>query len=97
MAGLDGIRRGILPEKHGFGPIDRNIYDMSPAEKKDIKSVPGSLDDALDALERDHAFLLEGNVFTTDLLAHYVELKRAQAAEVRLRPAPLEFSLYYDA
>ncbi len=97
MAGLDGIKRGILPEKHGFGPIDRNIYEMSAAEKKDIKSVPGSLDDALTALERDHAFLTEGNVFTTDLLEHYVELKRAQAAEVRLRPAPLEFALYYDA
>jgi glutamine synthetase len=97
MAGLDGIRRGTLPERHGFGPIDRNIYEMSPAEKKDIKSVPGSLDDALDALERDHAFLTEGGVFTTDLLEHYVALKRAQSAEVRLRPSPLEFALYYDA
>jgi glutamine synthetase len=97
MAGLDGIRKGILPEKHGFGPIDRNIYDMTAAEKKDIKSVPGSLDEALDALERDHTFLTEGSVFTVDLLEHYVELKRAQAAEVRLRPSPLEFALYYDA
>jgi glutamine synthetase len=97
MAGLDGIRRGTLPERNGFGPIDRNIYEMSPAEKKDIKSVPGSLDDALDALERDHAFLTEGGVFTTDLLEHYVALKRAQSAEVRLRPSPLEFALYYDA
>jgi glutamine synthetase len=97
MAGLDGISRGILPEKHGFGPIDRNIYEMSMAEKKDIKSVPGSLDEALSALERDHSFLTEGGVFTTDLLEHYVELKREQAAEVRLRPSPLEFALYYDA
>ncbi|HEX3272474.1 MAG TPA: type I glutamate--ammonia ligase [Ktedonobacterales bacterium] len=97
MAGLDGIRREILPEKHGFGPIDCNIYEMPAEEKKDIKSVPGSLDDALNALEGDHEFLLEDDVFTTDLLEKYVEIKRAQAAEVRLRPAPLEFALYYDA
>jgi len=97
MAGLDGIRREILPERHGFGPIDRNIYDMPAAEKKEIKSVPGSLDEALAALERDHAFLTEGGVFTSDLLEKYVELKREQAAEVRLRPTPLEFALYYDA
>jgi glutamine synthetase len=97
MAGLDGICRELLPEQHGFGPIDRNIYEMPLEEKKEIKSVPGSLDDALNALEDDHAFLLEGGVFTTDLLQKYVELKRAQAAEVRLRPAPLEFALYYDA
>jgi glutamine synthetase len=97
MAGLDGIRREILPEKHGFGPIDCNIYEMPAEEKRDIKSVPGSLDDALNALERDHEFLLDDDVFTTDLLEKYVEIKRAQAAEVRLRPAPLEFALYYDA
>jgi glutamine synthetase len=97
MAGLDGIKREILPEKHGFGPIDCNIYEMPAEEKKDIKSVPGSLDDALNALEGDHEFLLEDDVFTTDLLEKYVEIKRAQAAEVRLRPAPLEFALYYDA
>jgi glutamine synthetase len=97
MAGLDGIRREILPEKHGYGPIDCNIYEMPPEEKKDIKSVPGSLDDALNALEGDHEFLLEDDVFTSDILEKYVEYKRAQAAEVRLRPAPLEFALYYDA
>jgi glutamine synthetase len=97
MAGLDGIRNEILPERHGFGPIDRNIYDMPAAEKKEIKSVPGSLDDALTALELDHGFLLEGGVFTSDLLEKYVELKREQAAEVRLRPTPQEFALYYDA
>jgi glutamine synthetase len=97
MAGLDGIRREILPEQHGFGPIDCNIYEMPAEEKKDIKSAPGSLDDALNALEGDHAFLLEDDVFTSDLLEKYVEMKREQAAEVRLRPAPLEFSLYYDA
>jgi len=97
MAGLDGIRNEIEPSKHGFGPLDRNIYEMCPEEMREIKSVPGSLDEALTALEMDHEFLLAGDVFTSDLLGKYVELKREQAAEVRLRPAPLEFALYYDA
>ena len=52
---------------------------------------------SLDALERDHEFLLAGDVFSTDLIEKYVEIKREQAAEVRLRPTPLEFALYYDA
>jgi glutamine synthetase len=97
MAGLDGIKNGIVPEEHGFGPIDRNIYEMEPCEKREIRSVPGSLDEALDALEADNDFLTVGNVFTCDLLEKYIELKREQAAEVRLRPSPLEFALYYDA
>jgi glutamine synthetase len=97
MAGLDGIRREIAPEAHGFGPLDRNIYEMCAEEKREIKSVPGSLDDALSALELDHEFLLQGDVFTSDLLEKYVEMKREQSAEVRLRPSPQEFALYYDA
>ncbi|HEX9037553.1 MAG TPA: type I glutamate--ammonia ligase [Ktedonobacterales bacterium] len=97
LAGLDGIKRGILPEQHGYGPLDRNIYEMGEAEKREIRSVPGSLDESLSALEADHEFLLAGSVFTRDLLEKYVEFKREQSAEVRLRPSPLEFALYYDA
>ncbi|HVB75294.1 MAG TPA: type I glutamate--ammonia ligase [Ktedonobacteraceae bacterium] len=97
MAGMDGIRRGIEPSEHGFGPVDQDLFHMSPEELREIRSVPASLDAALDALEDDHAFLLEGGVFTTDLLEHFVELKRAQSDEVRLRPTPMEFALYYDA
>jgi glutamine synthetase len=96
MAGLDGIRREIEPGEHGFGPLDRDLYHMSKEELDEIGSVPGSLDEALNALEDDHSFLLEGDVFTRDVLEHYVELKRAQADEVRLRPTPIEFALYYD-
>src|SRR6266851_4663147 len=70
---------------------------LSKEEQHEIRSVPGSLDEVLDVLEDDHSFLLEGGVFTTDLLEHYVELKRAQIDEVRLRPVPIEFALYYDA
>lgn len=97
MAGLDGIRREIDPTKHGYGPVDKDLYSMSPEELREISSVPGSLDEALTALENDHEFLLEGGVFTSDLLEKYIELKRDEADEIRLRPVPREFSLYYDA
>src|SRR3989440_4119374 len=96
MAGLDGIRREIEPGDHGYGPVDRDLYHLSATEMHEIRSVPGSLDEVLNALEEDHSFLLEGDVFTKDLLEHYVEFKRAQADEMRLRPVPIEFSLYYD-
>ncbi len=97
MAGLDGIRREIDPSEHGYGPVDRDLYHLSPAEQREIRSVPGSLDEALEALENDHAFLLEDEVFTTDVLEDFVKLRRAQADEVRLHPVPIEFALYYDA
>ncbi len=96
MAGLDGIRQEIDPSEHGYGPLDRDLYHMSAEELREIRSVPASLYESLAALEDDHSFLLEGDVFTTDLLEHYVEFKRAQADEMRLRPVPIEFSLYYD-
>ncbi len=96
MAGLDGIRNEIEPSEHGFGPVDKNLFELSAKELREIKSVPGSLHAALDALEDDHEYLLEGGVFTTDVLEHYVEFKRAQADESGLRPTPFEFSLYYD-
>ena len=96
MAGLDGIRREIEPSDHGFGPVDRDLYHMSQEELREIRSVPGSLHETLNALEDDHSFLLAGDVFTRDVLEHYVELKRAQADEARLHPTPIEFALYYD-
>jgi glutamine synthetase len=97
MAGLDGIRREIDPSDYGFGPVDRDLYSMTAEELSEISSVPGSLDESLKALENDHAFLLEGGVFTSDLLEKYIEFKREQSDVVRLRPVPIEFSLYYDA
>ncbi|HEX4204239.1 MAG TPA: type I glutamate--ammonia ligase [Ktedonobacteraceae bacterium] len=97
MAGLDGVRREIDPSDYGYGPVDRNLYSMSAEELREINSVPGSLDEALKALENDHAFLLEGDVFTSDLLEKYIEFKREESDVVRLRPTPIEFSLYYDA
>ena len=96
MAGLDGIKHQIDPSDHGFGPVDQNLYEMSAEELREIRSVPGSLEESLAALEADHSFLLEGNVFTDDLLQNYIEFKRGQSDEVRLRPAPIEFGMYYD-
>jgi glutamine synthetase len=93
MAGLDGIENKIDP---GL-PLDKDIYDLSPEELSQIPSMPGSLEDALDALERDAGFLMKGDVFTEELLRHYVEYKREKEVDaVRLRPHPYEFALYYD-
>lgn len=97
LAGLDGIRRKIEPSEHGFGPVDHDLYHMSKEDLREIGSVPGSLEESLSALEADHAFLLEGDVFTADLLEHYIDFKRSQIDEVRMRPTPIEFALYYDA
>ncbi len=93
MAGLDGIQNKIAPPK----PLDVDIYELSPEEKADIRGTPGSLSEALDALEADHAFLLKGNVFTEDVIANYIEGKRKEAVAIALRPHPYEFMMYYDA
>jgi glutamine synthetase len=93
MAGLDGINNRIDPGR----PIDKNLYDLPPAEAKEVKSTPGSLDQALDALERDHTFLLRGDVFTADVIETWLDYKRKREIDaIRLRPHPYEFHLYYD-
>jgi len=89
LAGLDGIKRGLNPVDLGFGPVDKNIYELSEEERQGIQSVPGSLDEALAALERDHDFLLAGGVFTEDLLDAWCTYKRREESDaVRLRPHP---------
>jgi glutamine synthetase len=94
MAGLDGIQNKI----HPGDPMDKNIYALSPEERKDVPSMPGSLAESIDALERDHAFLLKGDVFTKDVIETWIEYKRENEIDpVRLRPTPYEFFLYYDA
>jgi glutamine synthetase len=93
MAGLDGITNRIDPGS----PIDKNLYDLPPEEAKDVKSTPGSLDQALDALQRDHKFLLRGDVFTADVIETWLDYKRKREVDaIRLRPHPYEFHLYYD-
>jgi glutamine synthetase len=93
MAGLDGIEHRTNPGD----PIDKNLYDLPPAEMAKVPKAPGTLDEALDALEGDHQFLLAGNVFTKDVIETYLSYKRLREIdEIRLRPHPYEFFLYYD-
>ena len=96
MAGLDGIQKKIDPQKEGYGPYDFNLYNLSPEEQKKIKQLPRSLDEALDALEADHAFLMEGGVFPQRLIEIWIENKRADAARYNQLPQPVEFDMYYD-
>ncbi|MGN7469494.1 type I glutamate--ammonia ligase [Brevibacillus sp. SAFN-007a] len=96
MAGLDGIKRKLDPRELGYGPLDRNIYDLSDAEKHEIKRAPGSLEEALTALEQDHAFLLEGGVFNKEVIENWIALKRGDIQQVERTVNPKEFELYYD-
>ncbi len=93
MAGLDGVQCRLDPGD----PLDKNLYDLPPEELAKVRSTPGSLDEALDALATDHEFLLKGDVFTKDVIQTHLEYKRSREVdEIRLRPHPYEFVLYYD-
>ena len=92
LAGLDGIQNKIEPPQ----PIDKDLYELPPEEHAEIAQVPGSLGEALDALEADHDYLLAGGVFTADLIETWIEMKREDIDAIRLRPHPHEFELYFD-
>jgi glutamine synthetase len=93
MAGLDGIENKIDPG----GPLDKDIFELSAEEAAKVPSVPGSLEASLKALEKDHAFLTKGGVFTDDFINLWIEYKMKKEVDpVRMRPHPHEFELYYD-
>jgi glutamine synthetase len=92
MAGLDGIEKKIDPGQ----PLDKNTYELSPEEAAKLKTVPGSLEDSLSALEEDHEYLMQGGVFTQDVIDVWLEYKRTEIDAFRLRPHPWEFYLYFD-
>jgi glutamine synthetase len=93
MAGIDGIRNKIEPPE----PIDKDLYELPPDEALSIPQVPGSLDKVLDTLEADHDYLVDGEVFTPDLIETWLDYKRTNELDpIRLRPHPHEFELYYD-
>jgi len=93
MAGLDGIQNKIVPPS----PIDKDLYEMEPAERKGIAQTPGTLEESLKALEADHEYLLKGGVFTKDLIDTWIDYKTTQEVkQIALRPHPYEFALYYD-
>jgi glutamine synthetase len=93
MAGLDGIENKIDPGD----PWDKDLYDLPPEELAQILQMPGSLDEAIEALEKDNQFLLKGNVFTDDALSKWISYKKENEIDaLRLRPHPHEFFMYYD-
>ncbi|HTZ62632.1 MAG TPA: type I glutamate--ammonia ligase [Solirubrobacteraceae bacterium] len=92
MAGLDGIKRGLKPGD----PLDADLFDLPEEQLAKIAHVPESLSAAMDALEADHEFLLDGEVFTADLIEEWISYKRAEAKEIELRPHPWEFVQSYD-
>jgi len=93
MAGLDGIENKINPGE----PAEKDLYDLEAKEAAKIRTMPGSLDEALSNLEKDHKFLLKGGVFTEDLIESWIGYKRSKEVDpMRLRPHPYEFFLYYD-
>src|ERR1700736_3178301 len=93
MAGLDGIKHKIDPGK----PLDKDIFELDAAEAASIPSMPGSLDEALGELSKDHKFLLEGDVFTKEFIELWINYKKKNESDpVRMRPHPYEFHLYYD-
>jgi glutamine synthetase len=93
MAGLDGIENKIDPGE----PLDKDIYALSPKDLENVPTMPGSLEEALECLHADHAFLLKGDVFTEDALETWISYKRDnEVVPVRMRPHPHEFELYFD-
>ncbi len=93
MAMLDGIKNRIKPGE----PLDKDIYDLEPEELAKVPKAPGSLDEALNHLEKNHEFLLQGDVFTKDVIETWLDYKRKKEVDpIRLRPHPYEFYLYFD-
>ncbi|HMM34078.1 MAG TPA: glutamine synthetase, partial [Thermoanaerobaculia bacterium] len=95
LAGVDGIRKGLDPTALGFGPVDDDIFTWDAEKRATIKALPTSLEGAMESLEADRAFLLEGGVFNDDLIDRWAKKKRGEEREVRNRPHPYEIELYY--
>jgi glutamine synthetase len=93
MAGLDGIQNKIHPGE----PMDKNLYDLPPAELAEVPTVCASLREALDSLEADMDYLLKGDVFSKDQIEAYVEIKRAEVARWEMTPSPVEYDMYYSS
>lgn len=96
MAGLDGIKNKIDPEKNGWGPYDMNLYSLSDEEKAKLTQLPTRLDDALDALEADHDYLTAGGVFPLHLIENFIALKRKECLQLAAIPHPGEFDRYFN-
>src|SRR5690606_23613088 len=93
MAGLDGILNKIHPGE----PMDKNLYDLPPAELAEVPTVCGSLREAIEALQADYEFLLKGDVFSKDQIDAYCEIKWEEVMRWETTPSPVEFDMYYSA
>ena len=96
MAGLDGIKNQIDPHENGWGPYDMNLFELPEEEKKKLKGLPTTLEQALDALEADHDYLTAGGVFPEVLLRNFIKAKREECRQVASIPHPVEFERYYN-
>lgn len=96
MAGLDGVKKKTDPRSKGWGPYDINLFKLPPEEKAKLQSLPTRLEDALDALETDNAYLREGGVFPKEFIGGFIERKRRECAELSGLPHPAEFEKYYN-
>lgn len=96
MAGLDGIDKKIDPKAQGWGPFDFNLWDLPEEEKAKLGGLPKTLDEALDALEKDHDYLTKGGVFPEELINIFIKRTRLSSEQVTRAPHPKEFELYYD-
>lgn len=92
MAGIDGIKNQI----HPGDAMDKNLYDLPPEEGKQVPTVANSLDQALDALDEDRAFLTEGGVFSDEMIDAYIAVKMEDVERIRMTTHPIEFEMYYS-
>lgn len=96
MAGLDGVKNKIDPHANGWGPYDMNLYTLPEEEKAKLKSLPTTLDAALDALEADHDYLTAGGVFPEHLIKNFIANKRKECMQMAAIPHPAEFEKYFN-
>ncbi len=96
MAGLDGVKNKIDPHENGWGPYDFNLFHLPEEEKAKLQGLPTSLEQALDSLEKDHAYLTDSGVFPEELIKNFIKTKRAECSELSKIPHPAEFDKYYN-
>lgn len=96
MAGIDGVNNKIDPKDYNWGPFDFNLYELSEKDKAELDVLPKSLDEAIDALKSDHQYLLEGNVFSLDLLNRWINVIKKDCDDINKIPHPAEFERYFD-
>ncbi|MCX7943486.1 MAG: type I glutamate--ammonia ligase [Deltaproteobacteria bacterium] len=96
MAGIDGIKNKIDPIKNGYGPFDKNLYELTDSELKKIKSIPHNFEEALASLQTDYEFLLQSGVFTKNFIDAWINTKFKESKQFKYSIDPLEYKIYFD-